>query len=198
MNKIEFNTKIWEYYLILENQFIDTFQYVEPGPINDTKNINAYTFSKVYNQLLLSIGSEIDILLKELCKLNGSTNVKIMPEYIEILKNYKDFPNEGCKYIYDDDVIYPFKSFNEGEAPQWWKDYNHLKHERLKDEYFVLGNYINVTQSLAALFIICRKLYSEYFEYEPTLKSRIFKMYNCPEYLMYGDEVLFFTDGENE
>lgn len=198
MEKMEFNTKIWEYYLILENRFINTFQYVEPRPINDMKNINTYTFSKVYNQLLLSIGSEIDILLKELCKKSGSTKVKDMDDYKVALKDYKNFPNEGCKYIYDDDVIYPFKSFNEEEAPQWWKDYNHLKHERLKDKYFALGNYINVTQSLAALFIICRRLYSEYFKYEPTPKSRIFKMYNWPEYFMYDDEALFFTDNENE
>ena len=25
---------------MLEDQFIDTFKYVEPGPINDSKNIN--------------------------------------------------------------------------------------------------------------------------------------------------------------
>lgn len=185
MDKIEFNTKIWDYYLMLENQFIDTFKYIEP----DKNNIN--TFSKVYNQLLLSIGSEIDILLKELCKIKDDTRVNNIEQYREVLKDYKNFSNEGCKYVYDSEIIYPWINFKKGKSPDWWRAYNNLKHNRLEDKYFKLGNYKNVTQALAGLFVICRVLYSNFFPYEPSNKSKIFKMYNWPEYVMFNDEPVF-------
>lgn len=203
MNKIDFNTKIWDYYLMLEDQFIDTFKYVEPGPINDSKNINKLSFSKMYNQLLLSVGSEVDILLKELCKIAGDTKADKMEIYKKVLKDYKNFSNEGCKYIYDSEVIYPWINFKEEDSPDWWTNYNNLKHRRLKNKYFKLGNYKNVTQALAGLFIICRVLYREFFLYEPSSKSKIFKMYNWDEYIMIGDDPIFYStsndlDSENK
>ena len=63
MTQEEFISKVWGYYIILENDFINTFQYVEP--VDD----NNLTYSKEYSKLLLSICSEVDILCKELCKL---------------------------------------------------------------------------------------------------------------------------------
>ena len=197
MEKMEFNTKIWEYYLILESQFVNTFKYIEPGSIHGSKNINKFTFSKIYNQLLLSVGSEVDILLKELCKINGDYTADEMSKYRENLKDYENFSNEGCKFIYDNEIIYPWTNFNEDKSPDWWIDYNSLKHDRLKDENFKLGNYNNVTQALAGLFIICRVLYREYFKYEPSNKSNIFKMYNWPEYAFFDDEVVLYSDNIN-
>ena len=63
MTKEEFLSRVWGYYIMLENNFMDTFVYVEPV----TKNND--TFSKEYGKLLLSIGSEIDVVCKELCKI---------------------------------------------------------------------------------------------------------------------------------
>ena len=103
--------------VMLEDQFIDTFKYVEPGPINSSNNINQFTFSKIYNQLLLSIGSEVDILLKELCKIENDTSANNMTEYIKVLKDYKNFSNEGCHYIYDNEIIYPWIDFKEDKSP---------------------------------------------------------------------------------
>ena len=50
MTKEEFLSRVWGYYIMLENNFMDTFVYVEPVTENND------TFSKEYGKLLLSIG----------------------------------------------------------------------------------------------------------------------------------------------
>lgn len=198
MKKMEFITKIWDYYLMLEKQFIDTFEYVEPVDSNEDNKLNLNTFSKKYNQLLLSIGSEADILLKELCKKISKKTVKTMESYRKILKEYKNFPMQGCQFVYDSEPIFPWLNFKTDKSPTWWTDYNRLKHNRLEKKNFVLGNYNNVKIALAGLFVLCRVLHREYFEYEPFKASTIFKMHNWTVYYMVNeDDYGFYNDPEN-
>ena len=191
--------KIWDYYLVLENQFIDTLKYVEPVDLNDNSQLNVYTFSKMYNQLLLTIGSEVDVILKQLCKKVSDKDAENIGDYMNIIKNYKNFSNQGCEYIYNNKTIYPWIDFNNKKSPQWWRDYNNLKHNRLNKRYFKLGNYNNVVNALAGLFVLCRILYREYFEKEPFNRSKIFKMHNWTEYFMMNeDECVFYNTPEDQ
>ncbi|MBO5477777.1 MAG: hypothetical protein J6A15_08510 [Clostridia bacterium] len=189
MTKEEFLLKVWNYYIILENRFINTFQYVEPNSSNNN------TYSKEYNNLLLSIGSEIDIVAKELCKVIESKTSKEVEkykitDYKRIISSYNNFVQERCNNIITIETITPWDDWNSIDSPFWWKNYNHLKHDRLQDSYFKLGNYNNVKYALSALYIICRVLYKSYnFSKEPTPKSNLFKMDKWDEYREIGNNL---------
>lgn len=175
MTKEEFISKIWGYYIMLENNFVSTFQYVEPSDSNNT------TYSKEYNKLLLSIGSEIDVVCKEMCKkIESKThddvkNYKIS-DYKRVISNYNNFINETCKYKINTEDLQPWNEWNTKDSPTWWKNYNSLKHDRLLNDNHKLGSYINVRNSLAALYILCRVLYKNNYQLEPTPKSQLFSM----------------------
>ena len=51
----------WRYYLLLERRFQDCEQYVE------ISEENYKTYSMEFVNLILSIGSEVDVVLKEMC-----------------------------------------------------------------------------------------------------------------------------------
>ena len=58
MTRQEFLKDYWQYYLMLEKQFVNTLQYV------DLDNNNFTTFSNQYANLLQAIGSELDSFFK--------------------------------------------------------------------------------------------------------------------------------------
>ena len=88
MTKDEYNSKFWMYYLNLEEEFCDTLNFVEL--IED----NFSTYSKQFARQLVSIGSEIDITFKALCReINPDINAKCITDYAKILCGWNDFPN---------------------------------------------------------------------------------------------------------
>lgn len=183
MNKKDFINKIWNYYLMIEEDFVETLKYVEPC------EDNYKTYSKKYNSLLLSICSEIDVICKVLCKnIDSSLSYNNITAYRKLLKNYNNFPNQSCTFNRMDKKIIPWLTWNNDKNPQWWKDYNKLKHNRLADDNDTKGNFFNVLCSLAAYYILCMILYREFFKYEPKKKSLIFEMTNWPDFLIYDDD----------
>ena len=185
MNKEEFISKVWEYYLILEEDFYDTFKYVEPCEDNNM------TYSKEYGKMLLSICSEIDIMCKELCKvIEGKNSEQVsnynMLKYKQVISVNDNFMNQSCTFFKSNDILHPWEEWNTEISPSWWKDYNSLKHDRLLNYNYKLGNYYNVKNSIAGLYIICRVLYKKQFDKEPFPCSRLFKMDNWTEYKEIG------------
>jgi hypothetical protein len=142
----------WKYFLMLEKELIDALEYVELSE----KNFN--TFSNRFNKLLLSIGSEVDVTLKVLCKKFKAPQKesKIGNYRSVILKEKPGFPNIEIE-ILNFRKIKPWESWREGKNPSWWEDYNNLKHER--DTYFEKGNLENVVLSLGGLYVVLLYLY---------------------------------------
>ncbi len=186
MTKEEFLTKIWSYYIMLESNFISTFQYVEPTDENNN------VYSKEYCKLLLSIGSEIDVVCKELCKsIENKTSIEVehynIINYKNIISSTGNFITETCVNIVSLESITPWKEWSDSNSPTWWKNYNHLKHDRLSNEYYKLGNYSNVKNALAGLYVLCRVLYKRNYSKEPVPKSNLFKISNWEEYTELGN-----------
>ena len=186
MTKEEFLSRVWGYYIMLENNFMETFNYVEPVAENNS------TFSKEYGKLLLSIGSEIDVVCKELCKIIENKIAEDVSRYNVV--NYKNvisvdgnFMNESCVYLINDEVLQPWLEWNSVDSPSWWKNYNSLKHNRLNSDNYKLGNYSNVKDSLSALYIITRVLYKKLFSLEPIPKSNLFQMKDWTVYNRVGN-----------
>lgn len=185
MTQEEFISKVWGYYIMLENSFINTFQYVEP--VED----NNYIYSKEYSKLLLSICSEVDIICKELCKLIENKDSDAVSDYNidnyrNVISKYNNFLKESCTCLVNHEVLEPWSSWEDVKNPSWWKDYNKLKHDRLAKENYKLGNFINVKNSLAGLYILCRIYYKYRYKNEPLPKSNLFMMNNWTSYVEIG------------
>ena len=145
----------WHYFLSLEKDFLRTIDYVE------ICDVNSKSISIRYLQLLLAIGSEVDVTLKRLCRLKSpkvvgrSSNIDNYRE--NILKKYPGFLSMVVEIPRYNRKIEPWESWKNLNNPCWWHPYNNLKHERSK--YFFEANQKNAIESLCGLFCVLLYLY---------------------------------------
>ena len=152
----------WRYYLSIESMMINTAKYVCPS------RENAYTYSDEFMKIILLSCSEIDSIMKEICKQNGvllndgQYNMKVYST--ELLKNKSiceiafapgfNF-SEDSKSI----ICFPFRDINKDKPYAgllWWESYQKLKHNRIENAK--VGNLINSIYSLGAHFLLLRKM----------------------------------------
>lgn len=141
MNREEFCKLHWNYYLALEKDFLDTERYVSfdlgdnylytSQTVTDYGNSN--TFSNEFIKQYQAICSEVDVVLKSICKELGNANLVNIKQYTELVLR------QGWKS-------------NQYNSPNWWKQYNDVKHERL--ENFRKANLKNVVNALAGLYTL--------------------------------------------
>ena len=148
---------------MLEKEFMSTAAYVKIDADN------YLTFSDAYAKLLLQIGSEIDVVAKETCKLiNPSFNGNEMKDYRAVLSVDTDFCNTRIQLINYGIILDPWKDLettitttpNALPAIIWWKAYNKVKHERMNTvtidgdtkESYKFANLKNVLNALGALY----------------------------------------------
>ena len=146
----------FDYDLELENDLFDTESYVT------IEEDNYKTYSIKYAKIYLSICSEIDCLLKEICRnINPSTNAdKINLYYPIITTSFENFKQEAIYYKKQKIELYPWEEWEESTSPKWWTYYNKVKHQRLEKEpstnitYYKFANLENVLNALAALYVV--------------------------------------------
>lgn len=152
MNIKEFEKKYLSYYLLLESDFIETFNYVSV----ESDNYKAY--SNTYLKLLLAIGSEIDVIRKFIVNLfYPSFDEKKQNPNKLLMECFSDIKELEIKFKTTDEVLRPRDYSKE---PDWWAAYNEIKHNRLEaaekfdatKKYYQYANLENVILSLAALF----------------------------------------------
>ena len=157
MDVLEFKKLYWNYYLQLESDFFSYSPYCEI----DTANDNA--FSIKYLQLLLSVCGEIDSICKTFCKVlndNFDPNNAGIDDYISILQEkYPTFAMEKVKILsYKYREVQPWKSIAHGHSPNWWQDYNAIKHHRDQERNgkanYKYANQKNVAGALCALYVL--------------------------------------------
>lgn len=137
----------------IEKTFIETFSFVT---FDDD---NADTFSEKYFTLYQLIGSEIDVVAKELWELinpkGGENNIH---KYCQTISTrFSNFVIEDIRIKPTNSIIRPWSgwSFNvnttrngsirvNGTAPTWWNLYNKTKHQRTQ----TLKSYGNLFISL--------------------------------------------------
>lgn len=166
-------TEYWNYYLSLERQFENSRRYIS------FDNANYSTYSIEYIQLLQAICSEIDVVGKVIAQFNNkdfiAKDANITKWGYEVQQCFEGIDS---KTIYFDNAreIVPFKKwkYKKGtskkkpivlyddtyETPQWWLDYNAVKHARTtidKDaqiKNYKKANLKNVIYALGALYIL--------------------------------------------
>lgn len=169
-----FIDEYWSYYLQIENDVVDTFDYVEP----DSRNFGVY--SRKYKDLLSAIGSEVDVVGKSIAELVVTNDKKLADAQIARwgfaverffphissaavtmrgniqLTPWKNWSNEMAK-VKNNRIIYRLK--NGSSNPEWWIAYNKTKHRRRslanpEDSNYERANLKNVLSGLAGLFTL--------------------------------------------
>lgn len=153
MDEMTFRKIYWNYYHQLESDFFDCNPYCEI----DTSNDCAYSIK--YQQLLLTVCSEIDTICKTLCKkIDDSLDFDKcgISDYINILNSqYPTVADEKvvfCKIKYRE--ILPWKSIAKKYPPNWWQAYNKVKHHRDDKENYRYANQKNTVEALAGLYVL--------------------------------------------
>lgn len=161
MDKDVFINVLWDYYLSLENDFKSSIRYVS------IVRSNYKTSSIEYAKLLLSICSEIEVILKKICDFNGKDR-KNINDYLKVIKGKNLLNKDNCitmKRPHANHNFKPFDKWQEGGKLSWWLDYNDVKHNR--DENIVKANLKNVLLSLSALYLLENYLYLQVIKNKP-------------------------------
>lgn len=115
-----------------ENLFCDS---------NENENIeNSLVYSNEYVKQYQSICSEIDTVIKRICKeINKNDTVDSIPKYAElILANWPNIVSQKVEVNHNFE-LQPFKIWkikdetSDYKSPNWWTGYNDVKHHRLEN-----------------------------------------------------------------
>lgn len=163
MNRKEFCKYHWEYYLVLEKDFLQLERYVsfELGEdylydgIKYENCGNSKTFSNEFIKQYQTICSEVDVILKSIClelgdQLANDMKYGYTPVVLQKWANIID-----QKVRFKDLELQPFSNWQKEpnyKSPDWWTPYNNVKHERLCNYH--KANLKNVLNALAGLYIL--------------------------------------------
>ncbi len=149
----DLSMKYWDYFCALESDLKLLSRYV------DFSEDNLNTYSIELTRLLLSSCSEIDVILRHICKkLSGNSKADNINKYYNEL--IKDLPNIFCESVIigsNFNSIKPLEKWTAERSPNWWKMRNQVEHERNK--HYQDANLKNVLDSMSALFITVHYYY---------------------------------------
>ncbi len=145
----------WNYFLAFDSDAEKLSRYIE----FTTDNFEAYSIELV--RLLLSAASEVDVVAKLLCsKVNPDAKAESIDNYRKILNpalpKIKDMkiriPRYGLELI-------PWDNWKTNKTPDWWSNYNAVKHQR--DKNFKQANLKNTLNSISGLFCLLLYYYKD-------------------------------------
>ena len=143
----EYRIKYWRMFIILEKELVEALDYVELGIGNFS------TTSIIFSKLLLSIGAEVDNVLREYSGLTERSSIEFY--YNFIIGKHPAIVDQKVK-IKDTIIdLKPYDGWNGNQPSQslnFWQKYNELKHDRVLNA----GNASleTVLNALAGLFTI--------------------------------------------
>ena len=152
----------WNYAEILNEQLANTTRFVEPHPSN------LKTFSLEYTRIILSAGSEIEVVCRLICgEIDPSCSYTSSDNRADMGKIAKKIQT-SIPHIYNakmeisstSQTIFPFSVWKHSPASNltWWEDYNLIKHYRHNE--FSRATLENAMSCVAALMILVSYLYT--------------------------------------
>lgn len=209
----DFLQRYWNYYLLLEQDFLNVEQYLAIDEVNFS------AFSNEYIKQYQTICSEIDVISKSYCReINARFTGSSINTYCKcIVDNSADFPTRIVKVKNKTFKVTPWNGWTYSEEtsqngntkisatnPDWWTKYNKIKHTRttVNNEtglpYYKLANQKNVLHALAALFQLemyyYRLLRQNHFQTEPDMPyplSQIFEIENWGNRCQMISDIMF-------
>jgi len=183
MTEQEFYKLYWNPYKQIEDEFIETFKYV------DFSENNYNVYSSKFLKLILQIGIEIDICLKLYVNMLHSGSYNNINEYRNIIEEYDNELVEEKVLIKNFEVnLQPWLGLtNENNDVIWWKIYNSIKHDRTKEvsinginqKAYMFATLYNVLISLGGLYVVLMNIFSNVKnsrDDSPLPNSKIFKL----------------------
>lgn len=137
----------WNYFLAIEEDLEKISRYIE------FSEQNMKTYSIELAHILLSASSEVDTIMKQICKLfDPNLKVRNIDGYRNVIQlNLSSLIDEefsidrfGLKYR-------PWERWNNDKNPDWWLKYTKVKHQR--NEFFQEANLVNTINAVGALLI---------------------------------------------
>jgi hypothetical protein len=142
--------RLWHYFLTLERDFAATAAFVEPH------RTNYQTFSDRYAGLILLIGSEVDVVAKQLvAKVDASAPSENIEDYRNTLsQRYPNLHSLEVSLPRYDLKSRPWANWgaNPPSSPDWWKAYNKVKHDRTAN--LDCASQINALDGLCGLLLL--------------------------------------------
>jgi hypothetical protein len=119
----------WNHFLALEQDLDQLSRYVDFSGNDDT-------YSLEIARLLLGASSEVDVVLKQICKRFQPTSVasSINAYYPEVTANCPNFINYEVQIPRYGLTHRPWGNWAANQPPIWWSDHNKVKHQR--DQHF--------------------------------------------------------------
>ena len=211
MTSNELRDQFWLSYCLLEDEFKETIPFVTVA--KDNYN----TYSTAYAKLLLEIGSETDIALKNYCIIiDPSFSGSSINQYRDcIINNKRSMCNQEVQIINRNITFIPWSTWSEPTEPSplWWKVYNKVKHERnsvgsiasITKEYYKFANLEYTLNALAGLYVVLMYTYIDLTakegakEISPRPLSRLFDLlggaWNNVKFKS-GEQFLYTSSGE--
>jgi hypothetical protein len=145
----------WQYFLAIESDLEATSRFVE------FSQKNYATYSIEFARILLSCGSEVDVVAKALCQ-----KIDPLGKY-EKIDNYRPTITGAYKKLSTIEIslpryglaIKPWEKWSGDSNPSWWKSYNNVKHHR--NTCFEEANLENAIRSIGGLFALVLYYYKE-------------------------------------
>jgi hypothetical protein len=136
----------WRFFEALDDDLHRLSRYIEPS------HDNFKCYSIEITRLYLATCSEIDVVLKRLCREQCKKKTPNITDYKEAINTeYKHFFDTKIEMPEFKITITPWHEWKTSPSPSWWKDYNSVKHHR--DSSFEKGNLGNLYASAAGLLV---------------------------------------------
>jgi hypothetical protein len=151
----------WNYFLSIERDFEKLSRYIEFTESNNN------TFSIELARLLMTATQEVDVIMKDLCKLVDERS------NADSIGGYKTIINDKIPEFNDERVFIPRFGMNskpwsewkyENKHPIWWTANNKIKHHRT--EYFERANFKNTFNAIGGLLLTTLYYYKKKVENE--------------------------------
>lgn len=149
MNRQEFISKCWKYYLMLEKRFIETMDFVEIAPQNYG------SFSNHYAMIIQATGAELDSFFKIFCGIPAIDHSTIADYANRVPQDWPKIRDQKIEVKGTTIVLQPFKDWDAARAKQslpWWVAFDNIKHSR--DQNMTDANQENALNILAALYML--------------------------------------------
>ena len=114
--------------------------------------------------MYLSICSEIEVVLKEICiKIDSNSKANNIHQCREaITKEFECFSQQQILCTKFSFTFTPWSHWGKEETPKWWRHYNNVKHNR--NEHYNKATLANVLEALSALYMC--NLYLVFIEHK--------------------------------
>jgi hypothetical protein len=138
----------WNFFISIEDDLKKISRYIE------FSERNFGTYSIELARILFSASSEVDTVMKQICKLHEpDRKFKSINEYRALIKqNVPDLIDEEIIIDRYGIKVKPWLSWLDAKNPAWWSSYTEIKHNR--NEFFEKANLVNAINAVGALLIV--------------------------------------------